>query len=51
MAKVLVCYYSRTGNTEKMAEKIEEVVKKEGLEVELKKEECLEQSGKKVSIN
>lgn len=37
MAKVLVCYYSRTGNTEKMAEKIAEVIKKEGLEVDLKK--------------
>jgi len=39
MAKVLVCYYSRTGNTEKMAEKIAEVIKKEGLEVDLKKVE------------
>jgi len=39
MARVLVCYYSRTGNTEKMAVKIAEVMKKEGLEVDLKKVE------------
>lgn len=39
MARVLVCYYSRTGNTEKMAEKIAAVVKKEGLEVDLKRVE------------
>jgi len=39
MAKVLVCYYSKTGNTEKMAEKIREVMSKEGLEVDLKKVE------------
>lgn len=39
MAKVLVCYYSRTGNTEKMAEKIAGVIKKERLEVDLKKVE------------
>ena len=39
MAKVLVCYYSRTGNTEKMAHKIAEVIKKEGLEVALKRVE------------
>lgn len=39
MAKVIVCYYSRTGNTEAMAEKIAEVIKKEGLEVDLKKVE------------
>jgi len=39
MAKVLVCYYSRTGNTKKMAEKIHEVFKREGLETELKKVE------------
>jgi len=39
MAKVLVCYYSRTGNTEKMAEKIAGVMKKERLEVNLKKVE------------
>lgn len=39
MAKVIVCYYSRTGNTEEMAEKIAEVMKGEGLEVDLKKAE------------
>jgi len=39
MAKVLVCYYSRTGNTEKMAEKIAEVMRKDGLDVDLKKVE------------
>ncbi|MFP4081831.1 MAG: flavodoxin family protein [Candidatus Aminicenantes bacterium] len=39
MAKVLVCYYSRTGNTEKMAEKISEVFQTEGLEVDLKRVE------------
>ncbi len=39
MAKVLICYYSRTGNTEKMAEKISEVMRKDGLEVDLKKVE------------
>ena len=39
MAKVLVCYYSRTGNTEEMAEKIAEVMKAEGLDVDLAKVE------------
>ena len=39
MARVLVTYYSRSGNTEKMAEKIASVVKKEGLEADLKKVE------------
>lgn len=39
MARVLVCYYSRTGNTEKMAEKIAEVIRSGGLEVALKKVE------------
>jgi len=39
MAKVLVCYYSRTGNTEEMAEKIAEVMKGEGLNVDLAKVE------------
>jgi NAD(P)H dehydrogenase (quinone) len=39
MAKVLVCYYSRTGNTEEMAEKIAEVMKGEGLDVDLAKVE------------
>ena len=39
MGKVLVCYYSRTGNTEEMAEKIDEVMKGEGLDVDLAKVE------------
>ncbi len=33
MSKVLIVYYSRSGNTEKMSELIEEGVKSEGLEV------------------
>jgi NAD(P)H dehydrogenase (quinone) len=37
MAKILITYYSRTGNTEKMAEEIAEGVKKEKVTVELKK--------------
>lgn len=37
MAKVLVVYYSRTGNTEKMAKLITERLKKQGDEVSLKK--------------
>ena len=41
MAKVLVCYYSRTGNTEKMAQIIADVMKSKDLTVQLKKvEEC-----------
>ncbi len=39
MAKIGVIYYSRGGNTEKMAEFIAQGVKKEGIEVELKKVE------------
>ncbi len=39
MPKVLICYYSRTGNTEKMAEKIADVLEKEGLKVNTKKVE------------
>ena len=39
MAKALVCYYSRTGNTRKMAVRIADVLKSEGLEVDLKKVE------------
>ena len=39
MARALVCYYSRTGNTRKMAVRIAEVLKAEGLEVDLKKVE------------
>lgn len=37
MAKVLVVYYSRTGNTEKMAELISDQIKKQGMEIDLKK--------------
>ncbi len=37
MAKVLVVYYSQTGNTQKMAELIAEGLKKQGVEVKLKK--------------
>ena len=37
MAKALVCYYSVTHNTEKMAVRIAEVLKAEGLEVDLMK--------------
>ncbi|MBU1044107.1 MAG: NAD(P)H-dependent oxidoreductase [Candidatus Omnitrophica bacterium] len=36
MAKVLVAYYSRTGNTKKMAEIISVVLKDEGLQVDIK---------------
>jgi len=36
MAKVLVLYYSRTGNTKKMAELIGEGVKKESADVDVK---------------
>ncbi len=39
MAKVLVIYYSKTGNTEKMARAVGEGVKGEGVEVEVKKVE------------
>jgi len=39
MAKALVCYYSRTGNTEKMALKIAEVLRSEGLDADLLKVE------------
>ena len=37
MAKVLICYYSRTGNTESMAEKIAEVIKEEKLGIDVEK--------------
>lgn len=37
MASALVCYYSRTGNTEKMAEKISEVLREENIQVTVKK--------------
>ncbi|UCC39260.1 MAG: flavodoxin domain-containing protein [Candidatus Aminicenantes bacterium] len=39
MLKVLICYHSRTGNTEKMAEKIAGVLNDEGLKVNTKKVE------------
>ena len=39
MAKALVCYYSRTGNTKKIAEKIHEVFQGEGLKTDLEKVE------------
>lgn len=39
MAKALVCYYSVTGNTEKMAARIADNLKLEGLTVDLKKVE------------
>jgi NAD(P)H dehydrogenase (quinone) len=39
MGKVLVVYYSRTGNTEKMAKAVEEGVRAEEIEVEVKKVE------------
>jgi len=37
MAKIIVIYYSRSGNTEKMAESIGEGIKKEGVEAVVKK--------------
>ena len=37
MAKALVCYYSVTHNTERMAIRIAEVLRGQGLEVDLKK--------------
>ena len=39
MNEVLITYYSSSGNTKKMAEKIAETVKKEGIETVLKKVE------------
>jgi NAD(P)H dehydrogenase (quinone) len=36
MSKIIVLYYSRTGNTKKMAESVAEGIKKEGVEVTLK---------------
>jgi len=39
MVRILVCYYSRTGNTEKMAELVAEGAESEGADVELKKVE------------
>jgi NAD(P)H dehydrogenase (quinone) len=42
MAKVIVIYYSQSGNTKKMAESVVEGIKKEGLEVTLKDVKGLE---------
>lgn len=39
MAKALVCYYSKTGNTEKMAAKIAEELKVHGIDTDLRKVE------------
>jgi NAD(P)H dehydrogenase (quinone) len=39
MARVLICYYSQTGNTEKMAQIISDVMKNEDLSVDLKRAE------------
>lgn len=39
MAKALVCYYSVTRNTEKMAVRIAEVMREAGIEVDLRKVE------------
>ncbi|MBN1271050.1 MAG: flavodoxin family protein [Candidatus Aminicenantes bacterium] len=37
MLKALVCYFSKTGNTEQMAQKIQQILQEEGLEADLKK--------------
>jgi len=42
MLKALVCYHTRTGNTEKMAVRIAERLKADGLEVDLKKAEAVD---------
>lgn len=42
MPKALVCFYSRTGNTEKMAVRIADRLKAEGLEVDLRKAEAVD---------
>ncbi len=39
MVKALVCYYSKTGNTEKMAEKIAAELKDQGIETDLSRVE------------
>jgi NAD(P)H dehydrogenase (quinone) len=39
MAKALVCYYSRTGNTKKLAIRMAEVLAAEGLDTELRRVE------------
>lgn len=36
MAKVLIVYYSRTGNTKQMAKLVEEGIRAEGMDVEMK---------------
>jgi len=51
MFKILVIYYSQTGNTKKMADSVAEGIKKEGVEVEIedvkdtKSEELLKYDG------
>jgi NAD(P)H dehydrogenase (quinone) len=45
MPKALVCYYTRTGNTGKMAARIAEQLKTEGLEVDLRKVEDVDIKG------
>ena len=42
MAKILVIYYSQSGNTKKMAEKVVEGIKQEALEADLKSVEAVE---------
>lgn len=42
MARALVCYYSRTGNTKKMAEKIHQVFQGEGLDADLERVEDIQ---------
>ncbi len=44
MAKVLVCYYSRSGHTKRMAGEIAAVMKDEGLSVDLKDVKKIEAS-------
>jgi len=41
MPKALVCYYTRTGNTEKMALRVAAGLKAQGLEVDLRKAEAV----------
>ena len=44
MAKVLIAYYSSSGNTKQMAEEIEQTIKKEDVQTELKKVEGVKAS-------
>ena len=44
MAKAVVIYYSRTGNTRKMAEFIAEAIKQEGVECDLRDVEEIDSS-------